>query len=97
MRSRGPFRSDCSGPIVLRGLAIGRPRWAGHGPKPTFRIPQALLSFEFGSRERARDGARRARALAGFSGHGFKFGAVIGETRGGRRAAVVTAWAAGQG
>jgi hypothetical protein len=61
-------------------------------------IPQALLSFRFGSRERARDGARRARALAGFSGHGFKFGAVIGETRGGRRAAaLVTAWAAGQG
>jgi glycine/D-amino acid oxidase-like deaminating enzyme len=39
--------------------------------------------------------------LAGFSGHGFKFGAVIGEAitealAGGRPAATVTAWAAGR-
>ncbi|MGH6915817.1 MAG: FAD-dependent oxidoreductase, partial [Geminicoccales bacterium] len=44
----------------------------------------------------------RAWVLAGFSGHGFKFGAVIGEgiaqTLTGRRAAAaMTAWAAGQG
>jgi glycine/D-amino acid oxidase-like deaminating enzyme len=43
----------------------------------------------------------RAWLLAGFSGHGFKFGAVIGEAiaevLGGRRAAAtVTAWAAGR-
>jgi glycine/D-amino acid oxidase-like deaminating enzyme len=44
----------------------------------------------------------RAWMLAGFSGHGFKFGAVIGEAiaaalNGGRSAERVTAWAAGQG
>jgi len=43
----------------------------------------------------------RAWALAGFSGHGFKFGAVIGEAiaealSGRRPAATVTAWAAGR-
>jgi glycine/D-amino acid oxidase-like deaminating enzyme len=42
----------------------------------------------------------RAWLLAGFSGHGFKFGAVIGEAIaealvGNRAAATVTAWAAG--
>ena len=44
----------------------------------------------------------RAWVLAGFSGHGFKFGAVIGEAiaaalSGRRPAEAVTAWAAGQG
>ena len=44
----------------------------------------------------------RAWVLAGFSGHGFKFGAVIGEAVaaalcGRRPAEAVTAWAAGQG
>jgi glycine/D-amino acid oxidase-like deaminating enzyme len=39
--------------------------------------------------------------LAGFSGHGFKFGALIGEAvaaalTGERPAAAITAWAAGQ-
>jgi glycine/D-amino acid oxidase-like deaminating enzyme len=43
----------------------------------------------------------RAWMLAGFSGHGFKFGATIGEaiaeTLSGRRsAATMTAWAAGR-
>jgi glycine/D-amino acid oxidase-like deaminating enzyme len=43
----------------------------------------------------------RALVLAGFSGHGFKFGAVIGEAvaealAGRRAAATVTAWAAGR-
>jgi glycine/D-amino acid oxidase-like deaminating enzyme len=46
--------------------------------------------------------AGRALILAGFSGHGFKFGAVIGEAAaaalaGRRSAESVTAWAAGQG
>jgi hypothetical protein len=35
--------------------------------------------------------------LAGFSGHGFKFSAMIGEAGGRRAAAAVTAWSAGQG
>jgi glycine/D-amino acid oxidase-like deaminating enzyme len=40
--------------------------------------------------------------LAGFSSHGFRFGAAIGEAiaaalNGGRSAESVTAWAAGQG
>jgi glycine/D-amino acid oxidase-like deaminating enzyme len=44
----------------------------------------------------------RAWALAGFSGHGFKFGAVMGEAiaealTGKRAAAAIAAWAAGQG
>ena len=44
----------------------------------------------------------RAWVLAGFSGHGFKFGAVIGEAvaaalTGARPAEAITAWAAGQG
>jgi glycine/D-amino acid oxidase-like deaminating enzyme len=43
----------------------------------------------------------RAWVLAGFSGHGFKFGAVIGEAiaevlSGRRLAGAVSAWAAGQ-
>jgi glycine/D-amino acid oxidase-like deaminating enzyme len=44
----------------------------------------------------------RAWVLAGFSGHGFKFGAVMGEAiaealAGKRAAGAITAWAAGQG
>jgi glycine/D-amino acid oxidase-like deaminating enzyme len=43
----------------------------------------------------------RAWVLAGFSGHGFKFGAVIGEAivkalSGGRSVETVTDWAAGR-
>jgi glycine/D-amino acid oxidase-like deaminating enzyme len=59
----------------------------------------ARVFFRFGSRARARDWERRAWALAGFSGHGFKFGALIGEAvvsalTGGRSAEAIAAWAA---
>jgi glycine/D-amino acid oxidase-like deaminating enzyme len=48
------------------------------------------------------ESVERALVLAGFSGHGFKFGAVMGEAvaaalSGERSLASVTAWAAGQG
>jgi hypothetical protein len=50
-------------------------------PKPTFRNPTgpALIQIRLARTCQGRE--RRAWVLAGFSGHGFKFGAVIGETR----------------
>jgi hypothetical protein len=86
-------------------LSAGSPVSFSHGqdPEPTLPNPTDLLALqiEVGANV-ARDRERRAWVLAGLSGHGFKFGALIGEATvetltGQRSPDAMTAWAAGRG
>ncbi len=95
-QDREPADSD-----IQSALAVARARLAGF---ERYRVLGARTCFY-----RIAEGERfvvelieRAWVLAGFSGHGFKFGAVVGEmlaqTAGGARTpAALTAWAAGRG
>jgi glycine/D-amino acid oxidase-like deaminating enzyme len=94
-REREPTESD-----FAQALALARTRLVGFA---RYRALQARTCF-YSIAEDERfivEPLGRAWVLAGFSGHGFKFGALIGEAvaaalTGKRPAAAITAWAAGQ-
>ena len=95
-RERTPTAAD-----RRQALAVARRRLVGFDRYRTLEARTCFYSVTADERFIA-EPYGRAWALAGFSGHGFKFGAAIGEAiaevlTGRRSAATVTAWAAGQG
>ncbi|MGH6916266.1 MAG: FAD-dependent oxidoreductase, partial [Geminicoccaceae bacterium] len=94
-REREPTDDD-----VAAALAVARTRLAGF---ERYRVQGARTCF-YSVTEDERfivQPIERAWVLAGFSGHGFKFGALIGEMLattldGARPPAAMTAWAAGR-
>jgi glycine/D-amino acid oxidase-like deaminating enzyme len=94
-QERAPTPED-----VQATLAMARTRLAGF---ERYRVREARTCFYSISAEERfiAEPLERAWVLAGFSGHGFKFGALIGEAMvevltGARAPAAMTAWAAGR-
>jgi glycine/D-amino acid oxidase-like deaminating enzyme len=95
-RERTPTAADRE-----QALAVARPRLVGFERYRTLDAGTCFYSVTADERFIA-EPLGRSWVLAGFSGHGFKFGAVIGEAiaealSGERPPETVTAWAAGQG
>jgi glycine/D-amino acid oxidase-like deaminating enzyme len=101
LRGHPDLARDPSAAERAQALALARTRLVGF---ERYRVRDARTCFySVAAGERfIVEPHGRAWVLAGFSGHGFKFGAVIGEAiaqalTGRRPAEALTAWAAGQG
>jgi glycine/D-amino acid oxidase-like deaminating enzyme len=100
LRGEPDEEREPTGEDVASALAVARTRLAGF---ERYRMQGARTCF-YSVTEDERfiaEPVERAWVLAGFSGHGFKFGAVVGEmlattVDGARAPAAMTAWAAGR-